>query len=530
MKPLRLLPLSLLSLALPLCGGVALMNLSPTATFAASSSYPKASLPTTIDLNPVPEAEVRAYYSGLSSLPEAERKGTNLLKNLKPILMDGQSYFSYDINSGADIWKIYEITDRDWDLSPASAITQGTYNPSTNTITNYKYGVENPYVHALYRNRGVEKARQKANEKHGKDGGIDREHIWPKSRGFDTSGGSGARGDIMHLWPGDHPVNSYAHVNNPYGFVDPKKVSKDMGAEYKTDGVVTLAGNYLGTSSSLGVGKVFEPQDSDKGDIARAVFYMAARYNNWSMQDTTIDAGNPNLFLDDSIDTETVASTADKAVSIGLIRDLLAWHHLDPVDEFEIRRNDLVFRNYNHNRNPFIDFPCWADDVWGSSVYDEAAHKVSSFDPTPLGQANPGVDNVYSFKSPAPIVSIRLKDGYKTEYAFGESFVKPTVLGKDEEGLERDVTASCAFSGFDSQKEGEQVIKVTYSSSIELVYAIHVAPKPATPWYLYLGIAAGALLVLLAILIGATSKNRKSRAKSASKGKKKASSKGKKRN
>ena len=80
-----------------------------------SSSEPRFAnkLPSTIDLNDSTESEIRSYYSSLDSLSASERNGTNLLKNLKPILQDFD-YYSYD-----NVWKIYEITDRDWNLSPA---------------------------------------------------------------------------------------------------------------------------------------------------------------------------------------------------------------------------------------------------------------------------------------------------------------------------------------------------------------------------------------------------------------------------
>ena len=101
-------------------------------------AYSIANLPTTIDLNDSTESEIRSYYADLNSLSENERQGTNLLKNLKPILANNQKYYSYDSNT--KIWQMYEITDRDWEKSPASSITYGTYNSSTNTITGYQYG------------------------------------------------------------------------------------------------------------------------------------------------------------------------------------------------------------------------------------------------------------------------------------------------------------------------------------------------------------------------------------------------------
>ena len=122
-------------------------------------AYSIANLPTTIDLNDNTEAEIRNYYAGLNSLSENERLGTNLLKNLKPILANNQKYYSYDSNT--KIWQMYEISDRDWVKSPASSTTYGTYDAVNNKLTNYQYGTNsdgknNPYVHALYNNRNIE--------------------------------------------------------------------------------------------------------------------------------------------------------------------------------------------------------------------------------------------------------------------------------------------------------------------------------------------------------------------------------------
>ena len=402
MKKSVLFPLLSLVAFTPLVIGVVSQH-AAVETWAAASGYTNSTLTKTIDLNPVSEADIRSYYKDLDG---KSLQGNDLLKALKPILKNGQQYHSYD--SGSSVWQAYEITDRDWELSPASGTVYGTYNAATNTITNYQYGSastpkNNPYQHMFYRNRGVVAGYWKAWDHHGDNKGTDREHIWAKSRGFGKDGGTevkvpGARGDLHHLVAADSYVNSSTHSNNSYGFVKMDTVTDNAGVKFTINGTVVVAGNYRGKPLNIagdGSTEVFEPQDCDKGDIARACFYMVARYNNIAGDDDTIDAGNPNLFLNDEISTETVYSTATKAVSIGILKDLLAWHKLDPVDEYEIHRNDLIYRNYDHNRNPFIDFPEWADAVWGTVELDSDNRTIKTRDTTPKGVASPSSDKIY---------------------------------------------------------------------------------------------------------------------------------------
>ena len=476
------------------------------------SNYATSSLTKTIDLNPVGEADIRSYYAALEG---KSLQGDDLLKALKPILSNGQQYFNYDTNSA--IWQMYEITDRDWSLSPASEITNGTYDASTGIISNYKYGTnankgDNPYLRVLYRNEGVVEGRLRAWDHHGDNKGIDREHIWPKSRGFgkDADGVehkvSGARGDPHHLLPGDSHVNSALHSNNSYGFVDRSKPYEDGDAGYKIDNVTVVAGNLLGVSAtfgnSIGNEKVFEPQDCDKGDIARACFYMVARYNNLAGNDDTIDAGNPNLFLsDESISTATVMSDKNNAVSIGILRDLLAWHQMDPVDEYEIHRNDLVYRNYGKNRNPFIDFPEWVNYVWGTVEVDEDAHKVTSYSRVPTGSAKPSQDPLNSYAPKSPVVSIAVEN-QKTEQIQGEKFVfGGKVIATHEDGSHSNVTSSCTFSGYDLSKQGKQTVTVTHVSGVTTTYEIIVNAKPSIPLPILIGAGVVAVIILIVLLI-----------------------------
>ena len=57
-----------------------------------ASSYTVNSVPTDLNLNDVDGPDVRAYYSDLVGKGDSQLSGTNLLKNLKPILKRNQKY------------------------------------------------------------------------------------------------------------------------------------------------------------------------------------------------------------------------------------------------------------------------------------------------------------------------------------------------------------------------------------------------------------------------------------------------------
>lgn len=509
MKHRFLFLLTPLALCLPLTSGFIAFRRTALDAYAASG-YSNSKLTTTIDLNPVEESDIRSYYADLDG---RNLKGEDLLKALKPILMDGQLYHSYD--SGNSVWQAYEITDRDWDLSPASSTTYGTYDAKTNTITGYQYGStkdnkNNPYQHLFYRNRGVEKAKWKAWDHHGDNKGTDREHIWPKGHGFGESGSEGkvpgARGDLHHLVASDSYVNSSSHNYYSYGFVDPAKIDDDAGKNFLIDGVTVVDGNYRGTSQTLGSGIVFEPQDCDKGDIARACFYMVARYNNLAGDDPNIDSGNPNLTLIDSVSPkETTISTASTPTGYGLLSDLLAWHKLDPVDEYEIHRNDLIYRNYDKNRNPFIDFPDWVDAIWGTVTLDEDGRTILSRDATPKGKASPASDVVYNTGEVPPETSSSVSSSETTSSseATTSQGTSPSEATTSEQPSSSEATssapvASSSATSSQSSSSGSQGDKGVLTTPI--IIAIVVG-------------AAVVVLVIVVILIAKGNKKTKKAAK-----------------
>jgi hypothetical protein len=52
------------------------------------------------------------------------------------------------------------------------------------------------------------------------------------------------------------------------------------------------------------------------------------------------------------------------AAAIGTLGNRPSMHRVDPPDAFEKRRNQVIFDNWQHNRNPFIDHPEWVNSSW----------------------------------------------------------------------------------------------------------------------------------------------------------------------
>ncbi|MEH6964593.1 endonuclease [Priestia megaterium] len=161
-------------------------------------------------------------------------------------------------------------------------------------------------------------------------GGVDdwnREHVWAKSHGdFGTAMGPGT--DLHHLRPTDVSVNSTR------GNLD-----FDNGGTEHSEAL----GNYFDSDS-------WEPRDEVKGDVARMLFYMVVRYEG-DVSD------EPDLELNNTVNNGT-------APYHGKLSVLLQWNAQDPVDDRERRRNDIIYSDYQHNRNPFIDHPEWVNEIW----------------------------------------------------------------------------------------------------------------------------------------------------------------------
>lgn len=264
------------------------------------------------------------------------------LKNTLNNIIDGHIEFPYT-SASTDTWDILKETDKD------------TLN-SNNVIL-------------IYSGWSVNGAQE-----YNSGSGWNREHVWAKSRGdFGTSQGPGT--DVHALRPCDISVNS-ARNNRWFDFAEQEYID--------TDGPT---GSNIGDTSW-----VWEPRDVVKGDVARMIFYMTTRYEG---ENGEVDLELVNFIPADNNTNDPIH---------GRLNALLDWHLNDPVDDWERNRNNIIYYDYQENRNPFIDHPEFVDDIWGSvaSLKEEQKQeeikllKVVNF----LGQEveiKPGVPQLYLY-------------------------------------------------------------------------------------------------------------------------------------
>lgn len=192
----------------------------------------------------------------------------------------------------------------------------------------------------------------------GWDSGVswNREHTWPRSRGVNSSGADNT--DLHQLRPATPGVNSSrSNLNFGGGF----------GQQF---GRVTDNGQ-----------TVWYPGDADAGMIARQQFYMDVRYDGTdsSTEDLSLLSGNPS----------------QTGPNLGDLDRMIEWHFQAPPDEFELRRNDIIFDQFQGNRNPFVDRP---EFVWSVFVDQQNDSQISidgsSVDPSGASTATVDLGSV----------------------------------------------------------------------------------------------------------------------------------------
>lgn len=198
------------------------------------------------------------------------------------------------------------------------------------------------------------KSSQKDNGTGGDQPGqkFNREHTVPQSWFYKEEP---TRSDLWHVYPTDKKINN-TRSDYLYGEVDdsvalnPTLVGTPSG-DREGNEFGSIDETYV-TSGIKSGQTVFEPREEYKGDFARGYFMIATRYQNviknWD------GGGQINHFTKD-----TYPSLSQYSINL-----FLKWAHDDPVSEKEIARNEAVYK-IQHNRNPFIDVPVFADMIWG---------------------------------------------------------------------------------------------------------------------------------------------------------------------
>ena len=171
-----------------------------------------------------------------------------------------------------------------------------------------------------------------------------REHIFPQSRGG-FSGGTSSTADGIGVWL---PTNADDILS---GHADAHHLRAEDGAENSTRSNRDYGSDYNGPIGSQG---------SWNGDVSRALFYMAVRYNGLNLVN-----GNPS----DAI-----------VGQIGDLATLLTWNTTDPRDDFEMNRNNYIY-TWQMNRNPFIDYPNLADYIFGANFGQQWFSTLSTQNP-----------------------------------------------------------------------------------------------------------------------------------------------------
>ncbi|MEL6344274.1 MAG: endonuclease [Myxococcota bacterium] len=140
---------------------------------------------------------------------------------------------------------------------------------------------------------------------------VNTEHVWPRSDGAQFEP---VECDLHHLYPAEVDANA-KRASTPFG-------------EVVDDVVWSVGGSRLGDDASGQ--QVFEPRDEKKGDVARAILYISARYP-------------------DQVDQLAQVTAAREAT-------LRSWHLSDPPDAVDAERSRLIAGRQGH-ANPFVVCP-----------------------------------------------------------------------------------------------------------------------------------------------------------------------------
>ena len=171
------------------------------------------------------------------------------------------------------------------------------------------------YVNEVYCDKNIYfKKVEDASSMHAE---VNIEHTWPQSKFSSRYDRGMQKSDMHHLFLSDSVANS---DRGNFEFGDLTGAKNEIHAQ---DCDISAVGRGKG-------GRVFMPPAEHRGNVARALFYFAVRY--------------------------------EMSISEEQERVLRIWAKADPVDANEIKRHEIIAKIQNI-RNPFIDYPELADKI-----------------------------------------------------------------------------------------------------------------------------------------------------------------------
>ena len=192
---------------------------------------------------------------------------------------------------------------------------------------------------------------------------YNREHSIPKSWFGGSTSSSTPGTDLFHVVPTDGYVNNQ-RSNYAFGEVSSATYTSQSGCKLGSPKSISISNSILnasGTSSqSCSSSPVFEPMDEYKGDFARGYFGTMIKWANGDYQ--TFTTGDGAAIFNTAYDAAHYYGLTGYGVAL-----LLKWHREDPVSQKEIDRNNGIQAKQG-NRNPFIDYPCLAEYLWGNQA------------------------------------------------------------------------------------------------------------------------------------------------------------------
>ncbi|CAB9523990.1 Extracellular ribonuclease [Seminavis robusta] len=150
------------------------------------------------------------------------------------------------------------------------------------------------------------------------------EHLWSTKEGGGINVTSAAYTDVHHVRAADIKVQE-AKTTRHFGM---------CGTVSSLDNCVVPATSETSWDTARD-DKIWQPPESKRGEIARALLYMDLRYQELKLGDC-----------------EPFATG-----HVGYLSQLLQWHTDYPPTEEEVRRNDRACTRWQGNRNPFVDYP-----------------------------------------------------------------------------------------------------------------------------------------------------------------------------